>query len=166
MKPHRQDVNDLHVCAYQALIDSPVGKLGIGITHNHVTHINYVHDNIPAFTNNDPLTLRVIEQLNAYFADASFQFNLPIALDVSPFQQKVLRQLQRIPRGETRTYSDIANAIQSSPRPVGNACRHNPISIIIPCHRVVAVNSMGGYNGQTQGNMMNVKQWLLQHESK
>ena len=87
-----------------------------------------------------------------------------VTLDVTPFQQKVLKQLELIPFGETKTYGEIAKKLKTSPRAVGNACRNNPLPIIIPCHRVISVNGMGGYNGATDGDMMDVKAQLLKLE--
>jgi methylated-DNA-[protein]-cysteine S-methyltransferase len=55
--------------------------------------------------------------------------------------------MQRIPYGETRCYGDLAEAISSAPRPVGRACGHNPIPVVIPCHRVLAKAGLGGYSG-------------------
>ena len=59
----------------------------------------------------------------------------------------------------------LAKWLKSGPRAVGNACRANPIPIIIPCHRVVAQNHIGGYSGETQGRKLDIKKWLLQHEA-
>lgn len=90
--------------------------------------------------------------------------NVDLQLNVTPFQKKVLKQLLRIPYGETRSYGEIAKILKTSPRAVGNACRHNPLPIIIPCHRVVSANGVGGYSGQTEGGMLDIKNRLLQLE--
>ena len=90
--------------------------------------------------------------------------DIAVQLDVSPFQEKVLQQLLLIPYGETRTYGEIAKTLKTSARAIGNACRHNPLPIIIPCHRVVAANSIGGYDGATEGVTLNIKVRLLQLE--
>ena len=63
------------------------------------------------------------------------------------------------------TYGEIAEAIHSGPRAVGNACRHNPIPIIIPCHRVVKKGGIGGYCGSLSGKEIQQKDWLLRHET-
>lgn len=89
---------------------------------------------------------------------------IKIQLDVTPFQKNVLKQLQKIPYGETRTYGDIAKILKTSPRAVGNACRTNPLPIIIPCHRVVAANGIGGYDGATKGKTLGIKYQLLKQE--
>lgn len=80
-------------------------------------------------------------------------------------QNKVWAELLKIPQGETLTYSDIARIIGSSPRAVGNACRDNPYTLLIPCHRVVSVNGMGGYSGQRHGEYMKIKERLLAYEA-
>lgn len=87
-----------------------------------------------------------------------------VKLNVTPFQEKVLKQLQKIPYGETRTYGEIAKILKTSPRAVGNACRNNPLPIIIPCHRVIAANGIGGYDGARSGRLLNIKYKLLEME--
>ena len=80
-------------------------------------------------------------------------------------QNKVWAELLKIPFGETLTYSGLAKKIGSAARAVGNACRTNPYTLIIPCHRVVAVNGMGGYSGQRHGDYMKIKENLLAAEA-
>ena len=86
----------------------------------------------------------------------------------SPHSRKVWQALCRIPVGETRTYGEIAREIGSSPRAVGQACRANPWPLFIPCHRAVPASGAragaGGYAGQRQGPLADVKGWLLDHE--
>ena len=96
-----------------------------------------------------PLLARAEAYLAAYFAGDLHHFDLPVAPAGTTHDRKVWRAMQDIPSGETRTYGDIARAIASSPRAVGNACGRNPIPIIIPCHRIVgAGGAIGGYSGQ------------------
>jgi len=90
--------------------------------------------------------------------------NVDVLLNVTPFQRKVLKQLQKIPYGETRTYGEIAKILKTSPRAVGNACRNNPVPIIIPCHRVLAASGIGGYDGAKSGSLLAIKRKLLKRE--
>ena len=90
--------------------------------------------------------------------------DIDVRIIVTPFQERVLKQLQRIPYGETRTYGEIAKILNTSPRAVGNACRNNPLPIVIPCHRVVAANGLGGYDGATDGEILDIKYQLLKLE--
>jgi methylated-DNA-[protein]-cysteine S-methyltransferase len=93
------------------------------------------------------LLRRAREQLHAYFDGALTAFDLPLAPVGSPYRQRVWRALRAIPFGATRTYLDIAREAGGSPRSVGRANGANPIPIIIPCHRVVATNGIGGFSG-------------------
>jgi methylated-DNA-[protein]-cysteine S-methyltransferase len=93
---------------------------------------------------------QAIEQLTEYFAGKRKTFDLKLAPNGTPFQQDVWRELQKIPYGETRSYAQIANAIQrpSATRAVGAANGANPIPIIIPCHRVIGSNGkLTGFGG-------------------
>jgi len=109
-----------------------------------------------------PLLIETIRQVDAYFAGALTSFDLPLAPPGSSFQQNIYQSVQEIPYGETRTYRDIATQLDTSPRPVGNACSRNPIPIIIPCHRVRGTNNLGGYSGP---GGIDTKRHLLRLES-
>lgn len=87
---------------------------------------------------------------------------LPLQLNGTTFQKKVWQALLEIPKGEVCTYSRLASAIRNPAafRAVGTACGKNPISLIIPCHRVLGIASLGGYRWG-----LNVKQSLLNYES-
>ncbi|MCX5386527.1 methylated-DNA--[protein]-cysteine S-methyltransferase [Streptomyces sp. NBC_00083] len=92
----------------------------------------------------------VIRQLRAYFAGELTRFELDLAMLGTPFQQRVWRELQRIPYGETRSYGELAEALGSpkASRAVGLANGRNPVGIIVPCHRVIGANgSLTGYGG-------------------
>jgi len=102
------------------------------------------------------------DQLAEYFAGKRREFDLPLAPRGTGFQEKVWRALLAIPFGETRSYGEIAKAIgrPSASRAVGAANGRNPISIIIPCHRVIgSTGELTGYGGG-----MDNKRWLLDHE--
>ncbi len=105
---------------------------------------------------------KVQEQLTAYFANELTEFDLPLAPKGTEFQQKVWTALLTIPFGELASYRDIAHQIGSpkAVRAVGAANGKNPISIIVPCHRVVGSNGkLTGYSGGLKN-----KEWLLAHE--
>lgn len=154
---------------YYTIMESPIDPLlltsdGIYLTglymdvQNYLPHMkeNWVHD--PAhFT-------AAISQLTAYFANELYQFDLPLKATGTTFQEKVWQLLTTIPFGETVSYKTIAERIQApkSVRAVGLANGKNPISIIIPCHRVIGANGqLVGYGGGLPR-----KQWLLAHEAK
>jgi methylated-DNA-[protein]-cysteine S-methyltransferase len=101
-------------------------------------------------------------QLNEYFAGTRRDFDLPLRLDGTPFQTRVWRELLEIPYGETWSYGQLAKRIgnPSASRAVGLANGRNPISIVVPCHRVIGADgSLTGYGGGLER-----KRWLLAHE--
>jgi methylated-DNA-[protein]-cysteine S-methyltransferase len=79
-------------------------------------------------------------------------------------QKKVWQCLCEIPRGATRNYGDLARELHSAPQAVGQACGANPIPIIIPCHRIVGKAGLGGFAHHRNGNFIDIKRWLLEHE--
>jgi len=108
-----------------------------------------------------PLTA-TLQQLSEYFAGARRVFDLPLRLEGTVFQQRVWRELTVIPYGETWSYGQLARRIgkPSASRAVGLANGRNPISILVPCHRVIGADgSLTGYGGGLER-----KQWLLAHE--
>jgi len=110
------------------------------------------------------ISVMVRLQLKNYFSSATPFQTIPLAANGTEFQKSVWRELCKIPFGETRTYGEIAKKLNSSARAVGNACRKNPIQIIVPCHRVISAKGLGGYAGETEGKQLNIKRWLLAHE--
>ena len=94
----------------------------------------------------------------------NMKFDIPLQARGTDFQKRVWRAMQQIPYGQVKTYGELALKLNTSARAVGNACRANPIPLIIPCHRVVAKTGLGGFHGQRQGEAMQVKSWLLKHE--
>lgn len=106
---------------------------------------------------------RIKKELTEYFQGTRKKFTLPINPQGTPFEKKVWRATAKIPYGETRTYQEIARMIKNpkSARAVGNALGKNPIPILIPCHRVVGSNSLGGFSYGIQ-----MKKKLLALESK
>ena len=95
-----------------------------------------------------PVFAGLARWLSAYFAGSPDPCPLPLAPRGTAFQQRVWDALREIPRGTVVTYGDLARALDSSPRAVGGAVGRNPISIVIPCHRVVGSGgSLTGYAG-------------------
>jgi methylated-DNA-[protein]-cysteine S-methyltransferase len=126
-------------------ISSPIGQLTIDEENAAIVAIRWA--DMPA-GNGSPLLAEAARQLDAYFAGQLSHFDLPLAPAGSSFETRVWSAMQLIPYGETRSYGDLADMIGSAPRPVGRACGHNPIPIVIPCHRVLARSGLGGYSGQ------------------
>ncbi|GGF04963.1 methylated-DNA--[protein]-cysteine S-methyltransferase [Stappia taiwanensis] len=108
-----------------------------------------------------PLLEAALSQLERYFAGTLREFDLPLAPAGGAFQQQVHAAMLAIPYGETRSYGEIARELGSYGQPVGRACGANPIPIIIPCHRVLSANGLGGYSGD---GGTDTKIALLRHE--
>ena len=104
------------------------------------------------------------EQLSRYFAEPRSRLKVSTQNQGTAYQRRVWQALQQIPVGQTRTYGQLAEQLHSSPRAVGNACRQNPVPLLVPCHRVVAATGLGGFGGKTQGKRVAMKRWLLEHE--
>jgi methylated-DNA-[protein]-cysteine S-methyltransferase len=111
-----------------------------------------------------PVLARVAAQLAEYFAGARRDFDVPLAPRGTDFQRRVWRELERIPYGETRSYGDLARTLgnPTASRAVGAANGKNPISILVPCHRVIA--GSGALTGYAGG--LTAKRWLLAHEAQ
>jgi methylated-DNA-[protein]-cysteine S-methyltransferase len=125
-------------------IESPVGALTITEEKGAITAIGWGGERRGDKT---PLLAEAARQLAAYFAGRLHRFDLPLAPNGSPFERRVWAAMQEIPYGQTRSYGELARAVQSAPRAVGGACGRNPIPIVIPCHRVLARAGLGGYSG-------------------
>jgi methylated-DNA-[protein]-cysteine S-methyltransferase len=110
-----------------------------------------------------PILQETVQQLKEYFAGARKEFDLPLDVYGTTFQKLVWEQLRQIPYGEVRSYKDVALALGSKKavRAVGGANNKNPLSIIVPCHRVIGSNgALVGYGGG-----LNIKEYLLRLEA-
>ncbi|MCU7932981.1 MAG: methylated-DNA--[protein]-cysteine S-methyltransferase [Candidatus Thiodiazotropha sp. (ex Codakia rugifera)] len=149
---------------YQAVISLPFAPVGISLSEDRLKRLVYLSSPQKEFKHQVPGLARVMDAINAYLQDPGSTFNLELSLSGTPFQRRVWKALQKIPSGKTMTYSELAKKIDSGARAVGNACRANPCPLIIPCHRVVGVNGLGGFAGERGGEKLEIKRWLLRHE--
>lgn len=139
------------------IIKSPVGLLKIVVNDRALLAILWDNEKLNRVrldqmieSQKDPLILEIEKQLNEYFLDRRKIFYLPLETQGTPFQKEVWAWLNQIPYGVTWTYKDVALKMQrpQSVRAVGAAIGRNPISIVIPCHRVIASNgSLTGFAG-------------------
>jgi methylated-DNA-[protein]-cysteine S-methyltransferase len=143
-------------CTAQCTVASPLGPMLLARTAKGLAGVWFKGQkhhpgtlDAPVLPN-DALLARAAAQLQRYFAGESMAFDLPLDLLGTPFQQSVWRALLTIPAGSTQTYGGIAKNVASSlaVRAVGGAVGRNPVSVIVPCHRVVGADgSMTGYAG-------------------
>jgi methylated-DNA-[protein]-cysteine S-methyltransferase len=150
-------------------VDSPVGPLQLGWSDRGLCRISYFEDGFE-----DELAhvfgVRVLRaplddvrrELDEYFAGRRTSFDLPLDLRVAPFHADVLRELARVPYGQTDTYGALARKAgrPGAARAVGTVMNRNPIPIVLPCHRIVGANgALTGYAGGLE-----VKRHLLELE--
>jgi methylated-DNA-[protein]-cysteine S-methyltransferase len=144
--------------------DSPVGQLLIAADDDGLRQLLFASGRSevqpqPGWRKNATHLAEVVRQLRAYFAGKLRQFDLPLAPEGTLFQRRVWHELLRIPYGETISYGELARRIgnPNGSRAVGLANGANPISIVIPCHRVIGSNGqLTGYGGG-----LKTKEWLL-----
>lgn len=150
--------------AFQAIWIGPPGRVGVRVDDDFVTTIERL-DAGPELTATHPLAAEAVRQLAAWFDDPAFRFSLPLAPAPTPFQRRFREVLCAVPPGEVRTYGELATALGSAPRAVGGACRVNPLPLVVPCHRVVGADGIGGYGGDWgKGPEVDFKLWLLERE--
>ncbi|MGO9384160.1 MAG: methylated-DNA--[protein]-cysteine S-methyltransferase [Mycobacterium sp.] len=135
-------------------IDSPIGPLtlaGRGSVLTNLRMVEQTHEPSRGGWAPDPDAFGdAVEQLAGYFAGQLIDFDIELELRGTEFQRRVWQALLTIPYGETRSYGEIAEQVGSpgSARAVGWANGHNPIAIVVPCHRVIGANgSLTGYGG-------------------
>ena len=149
---------------YDALINAPFGAIAISL-HTNQLAIELLTES-PSdnnFQSAHPIVAKAYQQITQYLQQPNTQLKLPIQPHGSVYQQRVWQAIAEIPLGQTRTYGQLARQIDSGPRAVANACGANQLTLIIPCHRVVAQNGIGGFM-QSKPNGLLVKKWLLKHE--
>ncbi len=150
---------------FHAILAAPFGGLGVRIEDECLTGLDFLLPGTATQASTSALIRQIADQLNAYYADPSFSFTLPLAPHGTPFRRQVWQALENIPAGETRSYGEVARELGSGPRAVGQAVGDNPIPIIIPCHRVIAANGgLGGFMHSRTGYSQDIKRWLLRHE--
>jgi methylated-DNA-[protein]-cysteine S-methyltransferase len=146
---------------HTALLPSPIGPLFVEAGERGLTRLytdgHRFHGDAEA---DDGRFADVTDQLEAYFAGERTRFDLPLAAEGTEFEHRVWDALVEIPYGETVSYGELARELGSVARAVGSANARNPISIVVPCHRVIGADGkLTGYGGG-----LDVKRKLLDHE--
>ncbi|EGR2795358.1 methylated-DNA--[protein]-cysteine S-methyltransferase [Vibrio navarrensis] len=153
---------------YYTIAPSPLGDMTLQANDEGILGIWFTTqttrpDDLGQEDANHPVLGLALTQLNEYFSGKRTQFDLPIAAKGTAFQMQVWQALTTIPYGETWSYQELANAIGNpkAVRSVGLANGKNPVSIVVPCHRVIGKSGkLTGYAGGIER-----KQWLLERES-
>ena len=143
----------------------PFGNVGVFVAGEFIHEIVFLPPPHPPISPRDPLGEKAARQIQRYIDDPDSPFSLPLALRGSAFRRRIWTAIAGIPRGQTRTYGELARAAQSAARAVGQACGDNPFPLAIPCHRIVAASGTGGFAHGRGGYLLDAKHWLLRHEN-
>ena len=149
---------------FDVIVDFPRMKVAVATRDGHVSEIRYLPPSVEARDPKNALAERAARQLERYRKDADARFDLPLLIEGTPFQRRLWDALCGIPRGRTLTYGELARRLGGEARAVGQACGDNRLPIVIPCHRVVAADGIGGFAHATEGYLLEAKRWLLAHE--
>ena len=145
---------------YAAYYESPLGWIEVKGNDIGIISIFFVDEQGPSCEN--PLVAQCVKELEEYFQNKRTVFTVPLCAQGTDFQKRVWTALRTVPYGKTASYLDMANEIGNpkAVRAIGGANSKNPISIIVPCHRIIGKNgTLVGYEGGLWR-----KEWLLKHE--
>lgn len=147
-----------------AIIAAPFGQISVSVQGDLLIGIDFVTGPRAECIPHNPVLREAARQLARYFESSAARFDLPLRLNGTAYRERVWQALVDIPAGSSETYGSLARRLGSGARAIAAACRANAFPIIIPCHRVVAVQGLGGYCGQISGPFLEIKHWLLRHE--
>jgi methylated-DNA-[protein]-cysteine S-methyltransferase len=150
--------------SYHAKLQTPFAVLGIRTLGARVTDIDYLPHGIAPLAPLNKVAERACREIEQYLCDPDYAPEMMFELSGTAFQRKVWKKITAIPPGRTLTYNDIARVLRTAPRPVGGACGANRLPIVIPCHRVVSSNGIGGFMRGGGEPALSIKRWLLRHE--
>jgi methylated-DNA-[protein]-cysteine S-methyltransferase len=149
---------------YKAAFKTPIGTLGLLANKENLLKLSFKGiKGITEEAKEDKSRFKsIFRELDEYFTGEREQFSIDYLIKTSPFTSRVYREMVKIPYGSTMSYSELArrSGRELAYRAVGTACGKNPIPLIIPCHRVTAVNGLGGFGGG-----LNTKKFLLNLET-
>ena len=149
---------------YDAILDFAPCRIGARFTGEALTQLNYLPPDTPLTRDPDNRAKHLAHELEHYTQHPEHVFDLLFVPSGTSFQLRVWRALLAIPAGQTLTYGALAAQLNTAPRAVGQACGANPLPLVIPCHRVVSANGLGGFMHDVSGTPLDIKAWLLRHE--
>jgi methylated-DNA-[protein]-cysteine S-methyltransferase len=152
------------MASFAAVLHAPFGALGVREAEGVVTEILFLPPGTSLVPPATPASRELAEWISAYLTDPDAPSPLTLVPAGTPFQRRVWAAIARIPRGQVRRYADLARELGSVPRAVGQACGANPLPLLIPCHRVVSAQGLGGFANAREGYLLDTKRWLLAHE--
>ena len=150
---------------YDVTVEFPKFKVGVATRDGVVTQLKYLPLSAPSVSPGSELAKRAERQLESYKRDPNTVFDLPVVIEGSELQKAVWKAMCAIPRGKTRTYGDLARELGADAQDIGQCCGDNRLPLVIPCHRIVAADGIGGFAHATSGYLVEAKRWLLMHEA-
>ena len=150
---------------FAAVVSFPKFKVGVATRDGRISGIRYLPPEALELAPQGALAERAARQLERYRDDPDTAFDLPLLIEGTALQKAVWDAMCAIPRGRTRTYGELAAELGAEARAVGQACGDNRLPVVIPCHRVVAADGIGGFGHSSGGYLIEAKRWLLQHEA-
>ena len=128
----------------KAIIETPAGLLQLHARGNELAQVDWLIEGVVPEPAKGEFLTTVVDQIQQYWQNPGTRFVIKRIQQGTEFMNKVWKALEQIPPGQTRTYGELAKLLGTSARAVGNACRNNPYPLIVPCHRVVSANGLGG----------------------
>jgi methylated-DNA-[protein]-cysteine S-methyltransferase len=150
---------------FDVIVEFPKMKVGVVTRDARVVEIRYLPPFVALQAPRNSLAATAARQLERYRENPDARFDLPVQVDGTALQRAVWDAMCAIARGRTRTYGDIARQLGADARAIGQACGDNRLPIVIPCHRVVAADGIGGFGHASGGYLLEAKRWLLAHEA-
>ncbi len=150
---------------FDVVVEFPRMKVGVKTRAERVVEIRYLPIASLVTSPRNSLAERAAHQLERYREDPDSRFDLPLLVRGTPLERAVWDAMCAIPRGRTRTYGELASELGADARDIGQACGDNRLPIVIPCHRVVAADGIGGFGHSRRGYLLEAKRWLLAHET-
>ena len=147
---------------YKGYCKTEIGMIVVTGTEDGIMTLDFTDEKVLEIPETPECLRECIRQIDEYFQGKRKNFSVQLLMEGTDFQKKVWKELSKIPFGENVSYKDIATSIgkEGACRAVGAANGKNPVSIIVPCHRVIGTNGkLTGYGGGLWR-----KEWLLKHE--
>ena len=160
---------DIDVRRFDGVMRTPFGGVGVktealGTEDECIAAILYLPHGAREVAPCNRLAERAMRAIADYLDDPRHPFELPLKPVGTRFQRRVWGEIVAIPAGRVASYGEIARALRSGPRAVGQACGANHFPLAIPCHRVVSSSGIGGFAHNDDGFHLGIKRWLLAHE--
>ena len=146
------------------IIASPIGAISISATDDALQSIDMLGASVEPDTTNHPLLKEAARQITAYFDGRLQHYDLPLEPASTKRGDELRAAIVAIPYGEAASYGEVARRADSGPRAIGRVCSHNPLTLVVPCHRVIAAGGKIGY--YSGGDGISTKRFLLIHENK